>query len=379
MIDHATGLIERLEYRAVDIPLRRPFRFATTELTSLPYAWLKVVTQDGVVGFGEAPTYWDPTGETQLAALGAFELWTPALVGSRIFDVRRISETLERTARGAYAARCAVETAILDALSKTMEVPPGDILGGVLSSVEVNAVLDLPVTDVDDNHVRLSDARSKLQAGYSVLKIKSSASTFELDVSLVAAIRKSAPAARLFVDANQSWEDGPTALRRIQRMADAGADWVEQPIHSQDFRGLRYLHLRSPLPIMLDESVTDYLSLAQHCMTETVHYANLKLAKAGGPFSAVKFVNVAEAHGVRYSIGSMIESGLGMLANYHVARATRPLTCGFDAYSLVDDGLNIEFERSGGTISRVDERAFGLGYELRIVEEAFERGWNPGK
>ena len=60
----------------------------------------------------------------------------------------------------------------------------------------------------------------------------------------------------------------------------------------------------------------------------------------------------------------MIESGLGMLANYHFARSVRPLTCGFDVYDSVDDGLDVGLLQKGSAMERQSDAIPGLGYVL---------------
>jgi hypothetical protein len=70
----------------------------------------------------------------------------------------------------------------------------------------------------------------------------------------------------------------------------------------------------------------------------------------------------------------MIESGLGMLANYHVARASQPLSCDFDAYWLVDDGLDVGFVQTGEYLERQNDMEPGLGYNLAQIEHMFARG-----
>ena len=69
--------ISRINAVALNIPLKSPFVFASCKLDQLPYALVRVETDDGLIGYGECPTYWDPSGETQMSAIGAIELITP--------------------------------------------------------------------------------------------------------------------------------------------------------------------------------------------------------------------------------------------------------------------------------------------------------------
>src|SRR5688500_16358966 len=87
------GRIQEITAICRDIPLRRPFRFASHELNTLPYAWVRAETSEGLVGYGECPTYWDPSGETQLAAVGAVRHLAPSLKGMDAGDLEQIFAT----------------------------------------------------------------------------------------------------------------------------------------------------------------------------------------------------------------------------------------------------------------------------------------------
>jgi L-alanine-DL-glutamate epimerase-like enolase superfamily enzyme len=377
-ITHSSGAqIANISYRAMDIPLSTPFRFATNILHSLPYAWVRMETYDGTVGFGEAPTYWDPTGETQYAAIGAFKLWENELYRHSVFGVAEIRTLMEDKARGAYAARCAIESALLDAQGQILEIPAANLLlgeGQQLRNVRQNAIIGLPdLASGTDN--RYDEVIEKVAAGARVIKFKSSADTYDADKQLIRRVGQLPDTPlTMFVDANQSWGDADTALSRAIELSELGVQWLEQPIKEADTEGQQRLVAASPIPIMLDEGVLDYMSLKKEILLGTLDYANLKLAKAGGPYSAMDFIKIAKESGIRYSIGSMVESGLGMLANYAVAQASDPLTCDFEAYFTVRDGLDVGFERDGDLLVRNNNSRHGLGYDRAQMEQAFANG-----
>jgi L-alanine-DL-glutamate epimerase-like enolase superfamily enzyme len=88
---------------------------------------------------------------------------------------------------------------------------------------------------------------------------------------------------------------------------------------------------------------------------------NIKLAKSGGMFLGSKLFAIAQAANTPCMLGSMIESSLGMLANYHFARAHPMATCGLSAYSYVKDPISVGLRLSGGTL-QLDGEYPGLGY-----------------
>ena len=243
------------------------------------------------------------------------------------------------------------------------------MLGGPQSTIVVNAVL--PLNDAPLGEIK-EFIGAKIGAGYSTVKIKSSSRSSRRDNDLVEATRELLPDAVVFVDANQSWREGPAPLRRVQALADRGLAWIEQPLAAGDVAGHLDLMRRSPIPVMIDESVTDQQSLGHWLGGGLANaHLNIKLAKAGGPFSALAQVDLADALHVRYSVGSMIESGLGMLANYHFARSVRPLTCGFDVYDSVNDGLDVGLRQEGSAMHRASDDIPGLGYDSSALDRFF--------
>lgn len=376
--NYADSNIVSIDCRVMEIPLLTPFRFATYTLNTLPYTWVRLQTADDRVTYGEAPTYWDPTGETSLGAVGAIEHWKDeGILRQNTRNVGQIRELMESTAGGAYAARCAIEMAILDNLGQTLNKPAVELLGGIRSPVKSHAVIGLPSPESDQDN-RLEEVENKVAGGASVVKFKSSAPSYEQDARLIEAVDdRYGNNIVKFVDANQSWGDARSALPKIKKMAELGVDWIEQPINAIDLEDQSYLAENSPIPIMLDESVMDYRSLKNLIYLGIAKSVNLKLAKAGGPFSAMKFIELAEQNNIPYSIGSMVESGLGMLSNFVVAQASAPITCGFDAYTTVDDGLDVGFIREGELFKRrADyESRPGLGYDPVEMKNAFNRGY----
>jgi L-alanine-DL-glutamate epimerase-like enolase superfamily enzyme len=381
-----TGNIIAVDTRVMKIPLSEPFRFATNTLNFLPYTWARIITADGAVGYGEAPTYWDPTGETDLAAVGIINLWKDAddgLYTRNVGDVDGIREFMEKTSLQAYSGRCAIEMALLDSLGKILNKPAAEILGGVKNEVSSNAIIGLPDPESREDN-RLQTVLAKVSDGAKVIKLKSSEKTYVRDLELARSIssyfdqhtKLSRP--QLFVDANQSWPSSEVTAERMRELAKLGVGWIEQPISVIDKAGQEALAADRTMPIMLDESVMDYHSLEEELRYGRLNYANLKLAKAGGPFSALEWIKIERENNIPFSIGSMVESGLGMLANYAVAQVSdpAPLTCDFDAYSTVLDGLDVGFVKHGDIITRrngFDLRP-GLGYDQKQMDRAFRRG-----
>ena len=351
-----------------DIPLSTPFRFASTELKLLPYAWVRVETDDGVVGYGECPTYWDPSGETQQAAVGAINLVSSSLIGLEAYDMERVFQIFDATAYGAFAAKCGLDMALYDIVGKSLNVPAYILMGGGSYSVNVNAVLPMGVEDIEARVEHL------LSQGYTTFKIKVGIN-IQQELDLVKTVSRLLPAdTRIFVDANQGWKDAKSALRALRRFEEFGVVWVEQPIQAHDLDGLKLIRQSIDMSVIVDESLYSPIDALRLIKADAADIFNIKLAKCGGLYLGKKLYAIAQAGNISCMLGSMIESSLGMLANYHFAHSHPMITCGLSAYSYVAEQIDVGIIFSKGQMRLVVEKP-GLGYlDATPFEDKFKKG-----
>ncbi len=94
------------------------------------YHFVKLVTEEGVVGWSEYDEHQGSIGVTEVV-----EKLAPAVVGQRVHDTERIYAMLHARARQSMSGVMAMgigalENALLDAKAKTLGVPCCDLLGG---------------------------------------------------------------------------------------------------------------------------------------------------------------------------------------------------------------------------------------------------------
>ncbi|MCD8483069.1 MAG: hypothetical protein LR015_10645 [Verrucomicrobia bacterium] len=117
---------------------------------------------------------------------------------------------------------------------------------------------------------------------------------------------------RIWVDANESWTDYQQARQTLFTLADAGVEWVEQPVPAAAVELQHKLHRVSPIPLMADESCHTLEDLPGICR----HFSaiNMKLMKAGSMTEGLKIIRAAHQLGLKSMVGCMIESSLGITA-----------------------------------------------------------------
>jgi muconate cycloisomerase len=222
--------------------------------------------------------------------------------------------------RGNHFARCAVETALLDAWARRLGLPLSELLGGrVRDTLPVAWTLASGDTakDVDEAEEMLDRRRHR------AFKLKIGAREMREDVAHVAAIKRAlGDRASVRVDVNQAWDES-VAMRGIPALADAGVDLVEQPVPRHDRAALARVAARSSVPIMADESIHGPYGALDLARAAAAQVFAVKIAPSGGPRAAARVAAIADAAGIGLYGGTMLEGGVGTAASAHLC-ATLP-------------------------------------------------------
>lgn len=320
------ALIERLEAIIVDLPTIRPHKLAMHTMQKQTLVIVRIRCSDGIEGIGEATTigglaYGNESPESIKANLDAH--FAPLLVGQDASNINALMIRLDKAIKGNTFARSGVESALLDAQGKRLGLPVSELLGGrVRDSLEVAWTLASGDTARD-----IAEAEQMLEARrHRIFKLKIGANPLEQDLRHVVAIKKAlGDRASVRVDVNQYWDESQ-AIRGCQVLGENGIDLIEQPISRINRAGQIRLNLRSPVPIMADESiesVEDAFSLAADGAASVFA---LKIAKNGGPRAVLRTAQIAEAAGIALYGGTMLEGSVGTLASAHAFITLKQLT-----------------------------------------------------
>ncbi|WP_030540225.1 N-acetyl-D-Glu racemase DgcA [Sphingobium sp. DC-2] len=225
------------------------------------------------------------------------------------------------------AARNALDCALWD-----LEAKRAGISVWKLAGLEPPAPLPTAFTISLNDPARMeADARAAAARGFALLKCKL---TGEGDLARIAAVRAGAPAARLIVDANESWHDLDIAAQ-ARALSELGVEMVEQPVlHGREER---LAGIRAPLPLCADESCHTRADLDRLGDFDAV---NIKLDKAGGLTEALALAREARERGFRIMVGCMLGTSLGIAPAALVAQ-------GADWIDL-DGALLLASDREGG-------------------------------
>jgi muconate cycloisomerase len=356
--------IDRLETVIIDVPLRRPHRFARVAMTAQPVLLAFVHTRDGVVGVGEGvvpggPWWGGESVESMKVTLDTYV--APLLPGRSVADLAGLwSDISDRVGANLYA-KCAVEVALHDAWARTLGVPVHVLLGGLArTSVDVTWALGAEPEDVV-----VEEALTKLRAGHRTFKLKMGALPPDEDTRRVCAIaEKLTGTAGVRVDLNARW-DFLTARTYLPRLAAAGVELVEQPVPGEQVEALAELNSLLPIPVMADESLRTPVDALRLVSLRAADIWSIKTTKLGGLRRSRDIVGIAAAAGIPCHGGTSIETGIGTAASLQLACAAPGVTWGSELFGpllFTEEILRTPLSYFDGALQLPDGP--GLGVEL---------------
>ena len=314
-----------VEVRAthLDIPLIEPFTIATGSQPVAHNVLVAIRLADGTRGYGEAAPFPAVTGESQESTLAALTELGGAICGADGRAWRALAWTLRQAQPGAAAARCALETAILDALMRQAGLPLWSFFGGCGTELET----DMTITAGSAVHAGRS-ARAIQERGIGTIKLKVGGNPDD-DVARIIAVHAAVPGAPLILDGNCGYDPSSALelLAELRRRAIPVA-LFEQPTARDDWDGLRQVTREGGVPVAADETVATAADALRAAREGAVNCINIKLMKAG-IVEALEIAAICRVAGIALMIGGMVESILAMTVSAHFA-------AGLGGFSFVD-------------------------------------------
>lgn len=130
------------------------------------------------------------------------------------------------------------------------------------------------------------------------------------DLKIVRELRKHTTA-KFRVDANCAW-DASQAIEYCKELKELGVEFIEQPLHAEDWDGMKKLKREAVLPLIADESCIVEADVAK--CAGYFDGINIKLTKCGGLTPALRMIKQAKQLGLKVMVGCMTESTVGISA-----------------------------------------------------------------
>ena len=243
------------------------------------------------------------------AAAGALvtELLAPVVVGRRPSEVTAVWEAMRRALRNAgrpglgSMALSAVDVALWDLHARLVGAPLHRLWGAARGAVPVYGSGGFTTYDDDQTARQLE---GWLADGFGSVKIKigeSWGTRVDRDLARVALAREVVgDDVQLFVDANGAYQEGE-AVRVGRRLTDQGVSWFEEPVTSDDPRGLERVRQALDCDVTAGEYCFEPDDAARLLDAGAVDCLQLDATRCGGYTGWFRAVALAEAAHVQVS------------------------------------------------------------------------------
>jgi L-alanine-DL-glutamate epimerase-like enolase superfamily enzyme len=164
----------------------------------------------------------------------------------------------------------------------------------------------------------------------------------------------------LRVDANAGWSLDE-ALDIIPELKELGVELIEQPLHKDNWEGMKRLYHESVIPLIADESCVSEHDV-EKCHRH-FHGINIKLTKCSGITPAKRMIENARRLEMTVMLGSMNEITIGTAAIAHLAPLVDYLDADGPLLLAQDLATGLTFDAlSDGKITLSSAPGLGISY-----------------
>ena len=319
--------IASIEPIAVALPMKKPVFMAGVEIRRADNVLVRIESDTGVVGWGEAASAPTMTGETVESMMAAVAYLAPSLHGREAEDIAGAATAMNGRMYANQAAKAAVEIALHDLVGRATGTPAHALLGkkrrerltvlGVISNGELAA--------------DLRDAAAKKADGFTAFKIKVGIAKPLADAERTRRVCEALGSGVLISsDANQGWST-EEAVQYVRAVAGSGLTFFEQPVLADDVAGMAAVAAAAgDLAIGADESIHSLADIRRHHEAKAARGGSLKTIKLGGMRGVLAAGRVCEELGMSVNVACKTgESSIACAAGLHVAAALPQIAWGF--------------------------------------------------
>jgi L-alanine-DL-glutamate epimerase-like enolase superfamily enzyme len=351
--------ITEIRTATVAIPIARPTAISTRRLAGREFVLVWVRTDAGVEGLGYtyAGTLGGKVVQTSVdTCLKGMLLGQDARYVEALWE-RMFRETLLVGRRGALIrAISAVDIALWDARGKLYGEPLYRLIGAHRDVVPAYASGGYYRPDVDPLDEVAGEMGRYVDRGFADFKIKVGGFGIAADAERVRVARETiGPKARLALDANNAYNDVPTALRAAEAFARYDPWWLEEPTFPDSLPNSAEIARRAPMPIATGEIEATRWGFRDIITAGAAQILQPDAVVLGGVSEWLKVAHLAAAHDL------MVAPHWNANLHAHlVAASANGLTVEY--FDLAEDIYN--FER----LVPEEHRLVATGGEIRIPE-----------
>jgi len=326
--------------------------------------YTQLITDEGIEGW--ALSHWNLSNHAQKRfieeALKRLVVKKDPFMVEEIFH--EIYQNSNRIMFGIPQATSAIEIACWDIIGKATGQPIYKLLGGRKKKVKCYASMPRgykakAAAGVVEAAVDIGGFKGvKLRIGNGPKK----------DEKLLQAVRDSFPNIDIMVDANSAYHSVYDALEIAKICEKYDVNWLEEPIPTDNLKGLAKIRDSSPIPIAGGENDMGIYRFEDILSSNSFDIIQPDVTRSGGFLQLKKIDAMAEVRGVR-CIPHIFGFGHILASNLHFIMSSRCEWCEFpfipDQYQLLEDPIRVE----KGYVNALNQPGLGVEINQKMFKE----------
>ena len=316
--------ITGIETIIVQLPGRMDYSWRSLQVSIGRYVILKLTTDEGIIGLGEAPAILSWGGEygryfgedPEIVTYLVNERLSSFLIGADPFDIKCLLNEMDVAVRGFPYTKAMIEIAMLDIMGRKLNVPVYQLLGGAMRD-KIPICHSVGIAPPDDAARLAADVVSD---GIGWLQVKVPGEP-DVDLAIVKAIRNEVgDDISIFPDINRGYRNIKPAINVINAMhGEANICAVEQPTEGID--AMAAITRAVDVPVIVDEGCWSPQDANEVVRRGSADVISIYFTKASGLYRSMQIGAVAQAAGLPVNVNGSLEGGVGNAANLHLSAA----------------------------------------------------------
>ena len=356
--------IDDIEVYALKIPLKNPIKMTGITVHNAENIFVKVISKNGLYGWGEASSAPTMTGEFVEGMFAAGKFIKEHLIGAHfknLFDVNILKHLPIYENKGTLSA---FEMALIDLMLKEEDV-------SFQKFFNLNHRNDIPIIQMvagADINEEILNVKKAVSNGFSCFKIKvGSSNDYKYDLERCTKIISSVDnSCKFSADANEGYNN-EDALKFALEAKNCGLKFFEQPIPSKNLDFMNTITTQSSIPICSDEGVHSKEDIKNIINGYTSNGVSLKTIKLGGIVDVLNCAVFASKNKISVNLASKVaETSISSYAIANIATSIPQMNWDLSITNqyLSEDPVLVPLDIHNGKIHITE--TIGLGTEIDI-------------
>jgi len=370
--------ITKVEAMVLTCPLEKPIMDATYTLPHRSAVLVRVDTDEGLSGIGEAAYFGGPPMITKIIIEKELQEY---LIGEDPLNIERLWEkmyqrSIKHGRKGAIiASMSGIDIALWDIKAKAAGMPLYKLLGGCYEQIRAYASAGFYAEGKGLKELA-EEMASYVREGFTAVKMKIGRLSQSEDIARVRAVREAiGDDVDLLVDGNNAYT-AYQAIKIARRMEEYNIFWFEEPVPAEDIEGSAAVAAAIDTPVAAGENEFTRYGFRDLILGKAIDIAQPDVTWCGGITEAKKIAAMASAWNI-ICVPHSFSSAIALVANLHFSASipnslfqefdrnynplrenllTEPIRINKDGYIKLPDkpGLGVELDESVVRRYRVD-------------------------